>query len=81
LFGAVSGDEFFTDANSLTMVKRVRGLRSAFAAAPLADEHMANPIGGNYFPVTLCIQGFAPLSTACQQAQSGTVNLKGTCQH
>jgi hypothetical protein len=54
LFGAMSGEEFFTDANSLTMVKRVRGLRSAFAAAPLADKDTANPIGGNYFPVTIC---------------------------
>ena len=53
--GVLPGEEFFTDANSLTMVKRVRGLRSAFAAAPLADEHTANPIGGNYHPVTSAI--------------------------
>ena len=54
-FGVLPGEEFFTDANSLTMVRRVRGLRSAFAAAPLADEHTANPIGGNYHPMTSAI--------------------------
>jgi hypothetical protein len=51
-FGVITGEEFFTDANSLTMVRRVRGVHAAFAAAPLSDQHTANPIGGNYFPIT-----------------------------
>lgn len=48
----MAGEEFFTDANSLAMVKRVRGVHAAFAAKPLEDRQIANPIGGNYFPIT-----------------------------
>ena len=52
---ALSGNEFMTDANSLEMVKRVRGRRSGFAPVELADKDTANPLGGNYYPITSSI--------------------------
>lgn len=44
-----------TDANSLEMVKRVKGRRTGFAPVQLADEFTANPLGGNYYPITSSI--------------------------
>ena len=49
-----AGNEFYTDANSHEMVKRVRGLRSGYAPV-LPEELTANPLGGNYFPITSAI--------------------------
>ena len=54
-----AGEEFFTDANSLTTVRRVRGVRAAFAAQqtvqPAAPGPAAFPLAGNYFPVTSAV--------------------------
>jgi hypothetical protein len=53
-----AGEEFFTDANALTIVRRVRGVRAAFAAqtaAPGPDPELAIPLAGNYFPITSAV--------------------------
>ena len=45
---------FWTDANGMELVKRTRYRRNGFAASQL-EEGIANPIGGNYYPVTSSI--------------------------
>ena len=46
-----AGDVFWTDANGMQLVKRKRYKRNAFVASKL-DHDTANPIGGNYYPIT-----------------------------
>jgi len=72
-----AGDEFWTDANSMEMVRRVRGARPAFAAKPLDDKHTANPLGGNYFPITSAMYlrepgGGAQLSLVTDRGQGAS---------
>ena len=50
----LAGNEFYTDANSLEMVKRVTGQRPGFVKQE-PEEFTANPIGGNYYPITSSI--------------------------
>ena len=46
-----TGDVFWTDANGMELVKRTRYKRNGFVAAEL-EHDTANPIGGNYYPIT-----------------------------
>jgi hypothetical protein len=46
-----AGDVFYTDANGMQLMKRKRFSRNAFVASKL-DHDTANPIGGNYYPIT-----------------------------
>ncbi len=46
-----AGDVFWTDANGMELVKRTRYKRNSFVAAEL-EQDIANPIGGNYYPIT-----------------------------
>lgn len=34
------------------MVRRLRFKRAAFAAQPVEDVHVRNPLGGNYYPLS-----------------------------
>ena len=46
-----TGNIFWTDANGMELVKRTRYKRSSFVAEEL-ERDTANPIGGNYYPIT-----------------------------
>ena len=46
-----AGDVFWTDANGMELVKRTRFKRNGFVGAQF-EHDTANPIGGNYYPVT-----------------------------
>ena len=50
----LAGREFYTDANSLEMMKRIKGRRTGFAPLQF-EEFTANPLGGNYYPITSSI--------------------------
>lgn len=64
----------------MDMVRRVRGARPAFAAKPLDDRHTANPLGGNYFPITSAMYlrepgGGAQLSLVTDRGQGASCCL------
>lgn len=59
------------------MVKRVRGVRAAFAAKPAVPGPAAFPIGGNYYPITSAIY----VRDAARRQQLSLITDRGQGAH